>query len=174
MPTAVDEDPPVQEHDTPFWRRLLPLVLGLVLIGGAAVAARTVWTREPPTGPLADQLAATVERLMETRFRTATTARPGRVVCAARAFGTDPARPADLAAVTTVYAWVVCRPAAPGAAQLATPVAIRLGQTPSIRIPERGLDRDRSIRRIFPPTVRDALHATPTDDLAHRVTREVD
>lgn len=151
------------------WRGLRSLLVVVAVAGAAAVAARTIAAQTPPTGPVAEQLGVRVARLMETDFRDQITSRPGRLVCAARPFGTYPERPTDAAQVATVYAWVSCRESRPGAPPALLSVAVSLDDPPSVRVPSRGQDRERSIRRIFPADVRDAMRAVDTSDLAAQV-----
>lgn len=148
------------------WRGLWTLVVVLVLAGGAAVLSRTVGAQRPLTGPVADQLAERVSRLMETDFSDRVTAGPGRLRCAARPFAAHPERPTSVRDVATVYAWVHCRRAAGSGGAELLPVAIRFDDPPSVRVPVHGDDRARSIRRIFPPDVRDAMAAVDTARLA--------
>ena len=128
----------------------------------SVVSARRLGVQQPPKGVLAADLAQRVVTLMETDFRAATTAADAPVSCAARPFGVRPEGLASAAEATTIYAWVYCR--APARTLLA-PVAVRLGRPPSVRLPERGDDRERSIRRIFPADVRDALRRTDARSL---------
>jgi hypothetical protein len=151
--------------------RVLVGVLILALAGAitafSVISARRLGTQAPPRGPLAADLAARVTDLMEHDFRGLTAAGPEPVRCTARPFGVRPDGLTRAAEATTVYAWVHCRAQVAGddARTLRAPVAVRLDRPPSVRVPETGEERERSIRRIFPADVRDALRGTAPDDL---------
>jgi hypothetical protein len=135
---------------------VLTVVAGIAVF--AVISARRLGTQAPPRGPLAEDLAARVTSLMERDFRGLTAAGATPVECTARPFGVRPDGLTRATEATTIYAWVHCR--APDGRSLRTPVAVRLDRPPSVRMPDAGDERDRSIRRIFPADVRDALHRT--------------
>lgn len=132
----------------------LVTVLVIAVTAFSVVSARRLGTQEPPRGALAAGLADRAVALMERDFRELTSPGGGPVACAARPFGVRPEGLTEAAQATTIYAWVYCR----GAGRtLLSPVALRLGEPPSIRVPAGGEDRERSLRRIFPADVRDAM-----------------
>jgi hypothetical protein len=143
------------------------LVLAVVaaVAGFAAISARRLGTQAPPRGPLAADLAKRVTDLMERDFRDLTAPGATPVECTARPFGVRPEGLTRASEATTIYAWVHCR--APDGRSLRTPVALRLDRLPSVRVPDVGDERERSIRRIFPADVRDALRSTADQ----RITR---
>lgn len=143
---------------------MLVTVAVLAAAGFATVSARRLGTQPAPTGRLADGLATRVVTLMEKDFRAATARGDVPVRCAARPFGARPEGLARPEQATTIYAWVYCR--AGSGRTLHTPVALRLDGAPSLRVPEKGVDDERSIRRVFPADVRDNLRSTRHDDLA--------
>jgi hypothetical protein len=144
-----------------LWGALFVLIV-VTVTAFAVVSARRLGTQQPPSGPLAADLADRVTALMENDFRSVTTPGDASVTCAARPFGVRPEGLTRAAEATTIYAWVYCR----GAGRtLLSPVALRLGKQPAVRLPETGDDRERSIRRIFPADVRDALRTTDADAL---------
>ena len=149
-----------------LWGALLTLIV-VTVTAFAVVSAHRLGTQQPPSGELAADLADRVTALMETDFRTATTPGDASVTCAARPFGVRPDGLTRAADATTVYAWVHCRAQVAGddGRTLRAPVAVRLDRPPSVRVPETGDERERSIRRIFPADVRDALRRTADDDL---------
>ena len=137
---------------------MLVLAVVIAAAGFAVVSARRLGTQPPPRGRLAADLAVRVTQLMERDFRGLTAAGGEPVDCTARPFGVRPEGLTDAADATTIYAWVTCR--ADGGRTLVNPVALRLDRPPSVRMPESGDGRERSIRRIFPADVRDALRTT--------------
>lgn len=152
-----------------LWVGLITLVVTSAT-AFSVISARRLGPQQPPQGALADGLATRVVTLMESDFADRTDPTGGRVSCAARPFGVRPEGLTRAAQATTIYAWVYCRA---GARTLFTPLALRLGGPPSVRMPARGSDHERSIRRIFPADVRDALRRTDTGSLrsslpAHR------
>lgn len=148
------------------WVALITLAV-VAVAAFSVVSARRLGVQQPPDGVLATDLARRVVTLLETDFRAATTAADAPVTCAARPFGVRPEGVASAAQATTIYAWVYCR--APARTLLA-PVAVRLGRPPSVRLPEPGEDHERSLRRIFPADVRDALHRTDARSLRAWIT----
>jgi hypothetical protein len=137
---------------------IMVVMAGLAVF--AVISARQLGPQRPPTGVLADRLAERVTVLMENDFRAVTAGTDEPVRCAAEPFGVRPEGLTKAAQATTVYAWVYCRTLrAPGRPDrtLLTPVAVRFDRPPSVRMPERGADRERSILRIFPADVRSAL-----------------
>jgi hypothetical protein len=141
-------------------RGLIVVVVVAALAAFAVVSARRLGPQRPPTGALADHLADRVTALMENDFRAVTAGDDEPVRCAARPFGVRPEGLTRAAQATTVYAWVYCRTLrGPDRAErtLLDPVAVRFDRPPSVRVPERGADRERSILRIFPADVRPAL-----------------
>ena len=145
------------------------VTLGLLAAGlFAVVSARRIGTQPRPTGDLAAGLGARVVKLMETTFRGTTGTGDEPVSCAARPFGVRPEGLARAEQATTIYAWVFCRGETSGRT-LHTPVALRLDGSPVLRVPERGPDDPRSVRRVFPADVRPNLTATRHDDLKDRV-----
>lgn len=130
------------------------LLAVLTVTAFSVVSARRLGTQKPPTGALADALADRVVALMQTEFRDVTSPDDAPVRCVARPFGVRPEGLTRAAEATTIYAWVYCRSAN---RSVLTPVALRLGRPPSVRVPEAGDGRRRSILRIFPADVRSAL-----------------
>jgi hypothetical protein len=161
---------PIDRGDAVRTRVLVAVLILAVVVavtGFSVISAGRLGTQTPPRGPLAADLAARVTQLMEHDFRGLTAAGPEPVRCTARPFGVRPDGLARAADATTVYAWVHCRAgvAGDGSRVLLAPVAVRLDRPPSVRVPEAGDERERSIRRIFPADVRDALRSTAPDDL---------
>jgi hypothetical protein len=144
----------------------LILAVVVAVAAFAVISARRLGTQAPPKGPLAADLAQRVTDLMERDFRGLTADGAAAVECTARPFGVRPDGLTRAAEATTIYAWVHCR--TPDGRSLRTPVAVRLDRPPSVRVPEVGDERDRSIRRIFPADVRDALRAAGRADLQDR------
>ena len=144
-----------------LWGALI-LVVAVAVTAFAVISARRLGAQEPPEGALAADLADRVTGLMEQDFRALTADGDESVVCAAQPFGVRPDGLTDAARATTIYAWVYCRTQTDGAGDrdLLAPVAMRLDRPPSIRVPEHGDGRERSIRRIFPADVRKALRTT--------------
>jgi hypothetical protein len=141
--------------------KLVGVLIMAVLVavaGFAAVSARRLGTQAPPGGALAADLASRVTALMEQDFRGLVADGDESVDCTARPFGVRPDGLTRAEEATTIYAWVDCR--ARGGRSLLTPVALRLGRPPSVRVPDAGDERERSIRRIFPADVREALRTT--------------
>lgn len=149
-----------------LWGALI-LAVAVAVTAFAVISARRLGTQEPPEGALAADLADRVTGLMEQDFRALAADGDESVVCAAQPFGVRPEGLTDAARATTIYAWVYCRSQTDGDGDraLLTPVAVRLDKPPSIRVPEHGAGRERSIQRIFPADVRKALRATDRSDL---------
>lgn len=109
------------------------------------------------TAPVLVGMKARVARLMESEFHDRITRDAGSVTCAALPFGVEPATATRVDQVTAVYAWVFCRATDGSGAMM--PVAITLGATPAIRIPDSGEGYPASLDRIFPARVRvTAIH----------------
>jgi hypothetical protein len=146
---------------------VLIVAVMVAITGFSVISARRLGIQAPPRGPLAADLAARVTHLMEHDFRDLTAAGSEPVRCTVRPFGVRPDGLTRAADATTVYAWVHCRAQVAGDSgrTLLAPVAVRLDRPPSVRVPEAGDERERSIRRIFPADVRDALRSTAGEDL---------
>lgn len=141
------------------------MLLVVALAAFAVLSARRLGPQQPPAGALADRLADRVTVLMEDDFRAVTAGADEPVRCAAQPFGVRPEGLTRAAQATTIYAWVYCRAVHRPARTLLAPVAVRFDRPPSVRVPERGADRERSIQRIFPADVRPALRRVDPDAL---------
>jgi hypothetical protein len=98
-----------------------------------------------------------------------------RIVCAARPFGVEPGSAVTVDQVTVVYAWTLCKETLPDGQygdQVAVPVAIRLGQPPSIHVPQSGENHEGDRYAMFPANLHD-IAAGPVVDLGGMQT-EVD
>jgi hypothetical protein len=140
-----------------LWGAMILIVLP-ALGAFAVISARRLGVQDPPRGRLAADLTARVTTLMEQDFRTLTTQGGEPVACTARPFGVRPENLTRASEATTIYAWVHCR--TDGGETLLDPVALRLGSPPTVRVPQAGDERDRSLRRIFPADVRAAMQGS--------------
>jgi hypothetical protein len=134
------------------------LAVLMALAAFAVISARRLGVQDPPSGRLAADLSERVTTLMEKDFRTLTTRGGEPVACTARPFGVRPEGLTRAAEATTIYAWVHCRTDAGDS--LIDPVALRLDSPPTVRVPQAGDERERSLRRIFPADVRAAMRGS--------------
>jgi hypothetical protein len=140
-----------------LWGVMILAVL-LALAAFAVISARRLGVQDPPSGRLAADLTARVTTLMEEDFRALTTQGGEPVACTAKPFGVRPEGLTRAAQATTIYAWVHCR--TDSGESLLDPVALRLDSPPTVRVPQAGDERERSLRRIFPADVRAAMHGS--------------
>lgn len=140
------------------------VIAGVIAAIGTAVAARDrgpvplADVPEPSlTAPVLVGVRSRVVALVEGQFRDQVTHDAGGVTCAALPFGVEPATATRVDEVTAVYSWVFCR--GTDASAVMMPVAIGLGGTPTIQVPDSGEGYPDSLDRIFPARVRvTAIH----------------